>query len=136
MKKKGESVNWSEKREKIISLLNQHKTVPEIALELEVPEFDLKQYLHRTRLFVIDSQKRNLANEIIMIYTRGYPDYFKPGRNFFISTGIRQKRWWALYRGEMRMTEDEYKSVTTHLGITLQEAFEARQLNWVEEIEK
>lgn len=108
--------------------------VEEIAEELETTVYDLKQFLHRNRLFAINKDGRNLAYEIIKLKFR-HPEYFKPTRSFFRAVKITQRRWWSLYRGEARMTEEEFKRVTLHIGLTLEEAFECRQLNWVEELE-
>jgi len=57
-----------------------------------------------------------------------YPEYFMPTHRFFESTGIGQRRWWQLYKGEKKLTEKEYKAIATHLNVSLEEAFEARQL--------
>jgi hypothetical protein len=91
---------------------------------------ELKLFLHRQRLFP-DSADRNLARELIAIKFV-YPEYFTPTRQFFLSTKIRQRRWWQLYRGEKKITELEYRAVVEHLNITLNEAFEARQLTLFE----
>lgn len=115
-------------------MLNLKKTPAEIASELKVTEYDLCQFLHRNRLFSINKETRNLAFEIVKIKFRN-PLYFRPTREFFKAVSITQRRWWALYRGDLKMTKDEYKRVSIHLGLTLQEAFEARQLNWIEEME-
>ena len=41
---------------------------------------------------------------------------------------INQVRFWKLYRGEESPTDQEYLRLATTLGVSLQEAFEARQL--------
>lgn len=115
-------------------MLKQKKTLEEITLQLGVTEYDLRQFLHRNRLFNVNKEIRNLAFEIVKIKFRN-PEYFRPTRDFFKAVCITQRRWWALYRGETKMTEDEYKRVSIHLGLTLEEAFDARQLNWIEELE-
>lgn len=102
------------------------KTLEQMATELNVDSMELRLFIHRYRLFPVNTQ-RNLAKEIIAMKFI-YPEYFSPTRSFFESTGIGQRRWWQLYRGDKKMTENEYKSITEHLKITLQEAFEARQL--------
>ena len=43
--------------------------------------------------------------------------------------GINQMRFWDLYYGRKPITNEEYLSLCDYFGITLQEAFEARQLN-------
>ena len=55
------------------------------------------------------------------------PDWFMPDRNFFRVTGINQKRWWRLYRGEEQITEEELVRLFEVLGINHSEFFEARQ---------
>lgn len=87
---------------------------------------ELKLFLHRYRIFP-ETEDRNLAQEIIALKFI-YPEYFTPTRTFFNVTGIGQRRWWQLYRGDKKMTESEYKAITEHLEISLQEAFEVRQL--------
>ena len=87
---------------------------------------DLKLFLHRNRIFP-KTEERSLAKELITLKFI-YPEYFSPTRNFFEVTGIGQRRWWQLYRGEKKMTETEYMAVAEHLKVSLQEAFEARQL--------
>ena len=91
---------------------------------VDLPE--LKLFLHRYRIFP-KTENRNLALEIIELKFL-YPEYFTPTRTFFNATGIGQRRWWQLYRGDKRMTELEYKAISDHLEISLQEAFEVRQL--------
>ena len=129
-------MNWNEHRETIIERLKEGIKPPEIADELGVSEYDLRQFLHRNRLFDSRNKGRNLAFEMISILMRGNPDYFKPNRTFFNTVKIGQKRWWQLYRGDKKMTEKEYKTLVSHLGITLEEALDARQLNWIEELEQ
>ena len=48
-------------------------------------------------------------------------------------TGIGQRRWWDLYYGRKSITGKEYTAVAEYLGITIQEAFESRQLELFEE---
>lgn len=114
--------------------LESGRTIEEIALELNVTEYVLKQFLHRNQLFSFSDDKRNLALEVIKMRFI-YPEYFRPTRSFFESVGIKQRRWWQLYRGEKKMLESEYKSLALHLQISLQEAFEARQINWVTDLD-
>ena len=102
------------------------KSLEEMAQELDVSLSELKLFLHRKRMFP-ETNERNLAREIIAMKFV-YPEYFTPTHRFFESTGIRQGRWWQLYKGERRMTEKEYKAIATHLKVSLEEAFEARQL--------
>lgn len=127
-------MNWNQQRETIESKINAGIEPKDIAKELGVMEYDLRQFIHRTRIFPRKAKKA-MAFELVNIYTRGHPEYFRPNRDFFKDVRIRQKHWWSLYRGEKVMTQEEYMRVTKHLNITLHEAFEARQLNWVDELD-
>lgn len=127
-------MNWNEHRELIEARLKEKRTTADIASELGVKEYDLKQFMHRNRLFEVNKDSRNLAFKIVKVKFRNV-EYFKPTRDFFKKVGIKQKRWWALYRGEEEMTELEFQRVSIHLGLTLEDVFEARQLNWIEDLE-
>lgn len=127
-------MNWNEHKDLIIARLKEKKELSEIAAELDVSEYDIKQFIHRNRLFLFNKDSRNLAYKMIKAKFR-QPEYFKPTRKFFITVGITQKRWWALYRGEAEMTELEFRKVSTHLGLSLEDVYEARQLNWIEDLE-
>ncbi len=129
-------MNWKQLKPKIEKLILQGKTPEEIALQLHVDTFNLKQFIHRERIVSPQNAKKILAFELVKLYTRGHPEYFKPQRDFFKTTRIKQKRWWALYRGEKSMTQEEYLRVTEHLSISLQEAFDARQLSFIPELEE
>lgn len=97
---------------------------------LNVPLFDLQQYIHRERIFRVSQSPRNLAYEIVKIKFI-HPEYFRPTRKFFREIGMTQRQWWAAFRGEKKLTEDQYKQISLHLGITLEEAFNARQLEFL-----
>lgn len=127
-------MNWLKEKELIIKQLRDGEDPIDIAKKLKVNESDLRQFIHRHRLFS-QKEEKNLAFEVINILMRGNTDYFRPNREFFKSVKIRQKRWWALFRGDKVITEVEYINLVTHLGITYHEAFEARQFNWLDELE-
>lgn len=129
-------MNWIKQKEIIAKRLKAGADPVDIAKELGVNEYDLRQFIHRNRLFESQKNGKNLAFELINILMRGNTDYFRPTREFFTSVKIRQKRWWALFRGEKVMTEKEYNNLVKHLGITMHEAFDARQLNWIDELER
>jgi hypothetical protein len=61
-----------------------------------------------------------------------HPEYFRPTTKFYVAVGISQRQWWSAYRGERKLTEDQYKALCSHLGVTLQEAFDARQTSWLD----
>jgi len=81
-------------------------------------------------LFNVD-ENLNLAIRLITVKFT-YPEYFCPTKRFFNSTGIRQGRWWQLYKGEKQMTEKEYAAVARHFKISGQDALDVRQLQLFE----
>jgi hypothetical protein len=63
-----------------------------------------------------------------------YPEYFSPTKQFFESTGIRQRRWWQLYKGEKKMTGKEFSAVVHHLKITDKQITGSLQLKLFENV--
>lgn len=56
-----------------------------------------------------------------------------PTRAFYREVGINQMRWWDLFHGRKNITQAEYVALSKYFGLTLEEAFEARQLSMFEE---
>ena len=75
----------------------------------------------------------NLLIEMLKIKFR-HPEDFSPSKSFYRETGIGQRRYWDLYFGRKPITGREYAAVAGYLGVTMQEAFESRQLELFEEI--
>lgn len=91
----------------------------------------VKMFILRNRIDIGNKVNRNILQEILKIKFV-HPEYFKPTRAFYKEVNISQTRFWDLYYGRVSITQKEYIAITTHLGVTLQEAFEARQLNLFE----
>ena len=89
----------------------------------------------RNRLTVGLQVKRNILMEMLKIKFR-HPEDFTPTRAFYAETGINQRRFWDLYYGRKNISSKEYVAVAEYLGVTLQEAFETRQLDLFEENEE
>ncbi len=70
---------------------------------------------------------RNLVLEMLT-QRIGDPRNFQPQRDFFDRVQIGQKRFWQLYRGEVNLTEKEYQRLAEEWNVSLQDAFELRQL--------
>lgn len=119
------------KHERFVRTHIGNLSIKEIARRLEVTEYDLKLYIHRERIFPIKNQIRNLAYEVVKLKFV-HPEYFRPTKKFYKAIGMTQRQWWSAYRGESRLTELQYKSLCTHLGVTLQEAFDTRQITFIE----
>lgn len=58
-----------------------------------------------------------------------HPECFHPDRKFYKKTGIRQRRFGLLFRGEKSPTEREVVSFCDYIGCTEVELFTARQLD-------
>ena len=125
-----------EKWQKHVDFIREHmNTMPpgEMAAALGVDEHDLKWFMHRCRLFPRRVGRRNLLLE--MLEARfGRLEYFRPTRGFYQAVGIGQRRWWQLYRGERSLTETEYRNLASHLGVSLNDAFDMRQLSLLDDV--
>lgn len=89
-------------------------------------------FLHRQRKPYRATVKKNLIIEILdLAFVNA--EYFKPTREFFETVGMTQMRFWSLYRGEASPTEQEYKTLKEHLGVTSEQVFENRQLSLFDE---
>ena len=108
------------------------KTFAQIAEHLGRSELAVKLYIHRHRLVVGPTVKRNLLVELIEKKI-GSTKYFQPTREFYKDIGMTQQRFWDLFNGKKQMTDDEYLKIAKFFNVTLEEAFEARQLNLFQE---
>lgn len=107
-------------------------TLPEMAAALGKTELAVKLYMHRHRMNSGSVVKRNLLQELLNMKF-GNPKYFQPTREFYVDIGITQRRFWDLFHGRKKMTDEEYLKFAKHFNVTLEEAFEARQLNLFQE---
>lgn len=71
--------------------------------------------------------KRNLITEMLR-QRIGDPRNFQPQRDFYERTKIGQKRFWQLYNGEKNPSQNEYIALTREWNVTLEDAFDIRQL--------
>jgi hypothetical protein len=122
---------WTDKeKEFVYSHLN--KLAPsQIAQELGKSERAVCLFLHRHRLNTATVVKKNI---ILIILKMAFvdPEYFKPTRTFYDAVKLGQKRWWALYKGVRRPTDEECLRIATHLKVDMKELFENRQMNMFE----
>ena len=91
----------------------------------------VKLFIHRRRIAFRPSVRNNLVIGLLRIKF-GNPEYFRPTKDFYAAVGITQMRFWALYRGEVQVSEKEYKALRNHFGIEAEAAFEARQISLFE----
>lgn len=92
----------------------------------------VRLFIHRQRWSVGPCVKRNLVRRLLQLRFRHIED-FQPSRTFYQETGIGQRRWWDVFHGRRQITKEEYLKITEYFGVTLQEAFECRQLDLFED---
>ena len=107
-------------------------SLKDMASHLKRSPMSVRLYILRNRLTPGPLVKRNLLMKMLKLKFR-HPEEFTPTRAFYKETGIGQRRWWDLYYGRKSITGKEYTAVAEYLGITIQEAFESRQLELFEE---
>jgi hypothetical protein len=122
---------WTEE-DKAFLFAHLHKlTVLQIARELKKTERAVNLFLHRCRKNPASCVNKNV---ILIILETAFvrPEYFRPTRTFYEAVKIGQKRWWALYKGVIRATDEECRRVMEHLKIDREDLFGNRQLNLFE----
>jgi hypothetical protein len=109
-------------------------TIEEMADTLIKSYAAVQQFMHRHRL-AIPSVKRNVILELLkMKFTN--PSYFTPNKSFYEAIGLTTARWWDLYYGRKAPTPEEYVIIATHFNVSIQEAFDSRQLSIFDTEEK
>lgn len=117
---------WTQEEKQFV-LENMHKlTIEQIARHVDKTTMSINLFLHRLRLTAKGSENSILKQMLTNKF--GKAEYFAPNKTFYKIVEISQKRWWDLYHGRKAITEKEYIDICKELRITLEEAFEARQL--------
>ena len=119
--------HWTPEDDRKLREMLPFSTFIQIAKALKRSENAVKLYIHRERIPVNPKVKKNLLIELLTIRFIN-PEFFMPNRKFYNETGINQNRWWKLYRGDDKITEDEYIRLVDYFGIKHEIAFEKRQL--------
>ena len=133
MKKKCDEIPWTDEHIQFLKTNINAMPLFDIASSLGRTENSVNIKAHRLR---IDRKKGGLQKEMVsrnivieMLTQRiGSPESFRYTPEFRIRTGIMQKRFWQLYRGEKNITEPEYLALTREWKITLEDAFGMGQL--------
>lgn len=124
---------WTSEEEQYVRENVGKKTFTELAEHIGRSELAVQLFLHRKKIVIGKTVKRNLVQEILRIKFR-HPENFMPNRSFYKEVNINQMRFWDIYFGRKQVTQEEYIALSEYFGLTLQEAFEARQLNIFDEI--
>lgn len=133
MKKKSDEIPWTQDHLNFIKENINTMPIADIAKTLGRTENCVNIKAHRLRL---DRKKGGLMKEmvsrnmVIELLTQriGSPESFRYTPEFRTRTGICQKRFWQLYRGEKNITEAEYAALSKEWKITLEDAFGMNQL--------
>ena len=133
MNKKKKDSEWSESEDDFLRKNINLLPFTDVCTHLNRTANAVNIHCHRLR---VDRQKGGLLKEMVarnmvieMLTQRiGSPDSFRYTPEFRTRTGIMQKRFWQLYRGEKNITEPEYRALAREWKVTLEDAFELGQL--------
>ena len=123
---------WTAEEERFVRANVGTMEIGEMASSLGKTEIAVQLFIHRRQIAVGAKVKRNLVTEMLKIKFI-HPENFRPTRLFYHTVGITPMRWWHIYFGRKPVTEVEYMALARYFGITLEEAFESRQLSLFEE---
>lgn len=119
---------WKDEEEQYIRENAGKKTLQQMSAQVNRSPLAVQLFMHRRKIVIGQTVKRNLVQEILRIKFV-HPENFMPNRQFYQDVTINQMRWWDIYYGRKPVTQQEYIALSEYFRITLQEAFEARQLN-------
>ncbi len=108
------------------------KTLEQIAEHVGRSPLAVQLYMHRNHIVVGQTVKRNIVQEMLKMKFN-HPENFKPTRTFYTTVRINQMRWWDIFYGRKNISQREYISLCSYFGVSMEEAFEARQLSIFEE---
>ncbi|WP_028897808.1 hypothetical protein [Prevotella sp. HUN102] len=123
---------WTDEDAAYVRLHLGKASLEDMAADLRRSPMSVRLYILRNRLTTGQAVRRNLLLEMLKMKFR-HPEDFSPTRAFYEETGIGQRRYWNLYFGRKAITEKEYAAVAEYLGVTINEAFQSRQLELFEE---
>ena len=123
---------WKQEEEIYVRENVGKKTMEEMAEYVGRSPLAVKLFLHRKKIVAGQTVKRNLVQEMLRLKFR-HPENFSPTREFYREVNINQMRFWDIYYGRKQVIQQEYVALSEYFGLTLQEAFEARQLSMFNE---
>lgn len=118
---------WLQEEENYVRENAGKMTLEEMARHVGRSPLAVKLFMHRKKIVVGQTVKRNLVQEMLRLKFR-HPENFSPTREFYREVNINQMRFWDIYYGRKQVAQQEYIALSEYFGLTLQEAFEARQL--------
>lgn len=123
---------WTDSEEQFVRANAGTMAIDEMAQQLGKTEIAVQLFIHRRQIPLGTKVKRNLVTEMLRLKFV-HPENFRPTRLFYKTVGITPMRWYDVYFGRKPLTDMEYKSLARYFGVTLEEAFEMRQLSLFEE---
>lgn len=121
--------HWSQTEKEFVRNNAGKLTIAQLAANIGRTEDAIKLFLHRNRIVIGPTVQRNIVIELLKLRFKN-PEDFTPSKAFYAETRLTAPRWWDLYFGRKPITENEYLALTAYFGITLQEAFDTRQLSF------
>lgn len=121
--------HWSQTEKQFVRNNAGKLTIAQLAANIGRTEDAIKLFLHRNRIVIGPTVQRNIVIELLKLRFKN-PEDFTPSKAFYAETRLTAPRWWDLYFGRKSITENEYLALTAYFGITLQEAFDTRQLSF------
>lgn len=123
---------WLQEEENYVRENAGKKTLEEMARYVGRSPLAVRLFMHRKKIVVGQTVKRNLVQEMLRLKFR-HPENFSPIIEFYHEVNINQMRFWDIYYGRKQVTQQEYIALSEYFGLTLQEAFETRQLSMFNE---
>lgn len=120
---------WSEYEKQFVRDNVDRLTVEQMSDSLHRSIDSVKLFIHRNRIVVGETVKRNIVLELLRL-RYAHTEDFTPSSHFYRETGITPQRWWKLYKGKLQVSESDYLAITKYLNISLEEAFNCRQLSF------
>lgn len=131
----GKKANWSPAEDRVLrDELEKHTPLKDIASLLDKTEEAVYLYCYRHNIPLRIRLKNPMMRNLLEIKF-GTPEFFRPGKEFFLRVGINQKRWAELSWGYIQPTQHEMMRVAKELNFTVEETFklmDARQLDLFE----
>lgn len=131
----GKKANWSPAEDELLrDELEKNTMLKDIASLLGKTEEAVYLYCYRHNIPLRIRLKNPMMRNLLEIKF-GTPEFFRPGKEFFLRVGINQKRWAELSWGYIQPTQTEMMRVAKELNFTVEETFklmDTRQLDLFE----